>query len=72
MHTFDTALTGLKHGIKYNRVDTLKKKPNSYYIIEDGKLYFTFPANMENAYNQIEINNLLTEDLLADDWVVID
>lgn len=71
-HTFDTALTGLKHGIKYNRKDTLKNKPNSYYSIEDGELYFTFPANMENTVNKFKVETLLTQDILTNDWVVVD
>ena len=68
-HTFDTALTGMRHGVKYNRL--ANSSNGSYYLVEDNELYLFFPAHLENTYNKMKIDSLASECFLADDWVVV-
>ena len=68
-HTFDTALTGMRHGVKYNRL--ADRSNGSYYLVEDDELYLFFPAHLENTHNKIKIDSLTKEYFLADDWVVV-
>lgn len=66
-HTFDTALTGMRIGIKYNRLDDSSN--GSYYLVEDNELYLFVPSG--NTHSKVSVGSLSTLDLLADDWVVV-
>ena len=66
-HTFDTALTGMRIGIKYNRL--ANSSNGSYYLVEDNELYLFLPSG--NTHSKVSVGSLSALDLLADDWVVV-